>query len=242
MARHVKNKKKNRHGTAFWDQEYTKAEHLALSEDASGDLMKFGRWMERRSKRTLLNPMNSAIDLGCGNGRNLIYLAHTFGMRGVGYDSSAAAIKEAKRLSEGTNLTYEVRSMAGKLTVPDESQTLALDMMSSHFLKKDERELLRDEIHRVLKPGGFLFMKTFLSDGDLHTARLLKEAPGDEPGSYIHPVIGVQEYVYSEAELREFLEEKFIIHKVYTSHKHKSKGKAWKRRTISIYAEKDPYE
>lgn len=242
MARHVKNKKKNRHGTAFWDQEYTQAEHLALSEDASGDLMKFGRWMERRSKRTLLNPMNSAIDLGCGNGRNLIYLANTFGMRGVGYDSSAAAIKEAKRLSEGTNLTYEVRSMVGKITVPDESQTLALDMMSSHFLKKDERELLRDEIHRVLKPGGFLFMKTFLSDEDLHTIRLLKEAPGDEPGSYIHPVIGVQEYVYSEAELREFLEEKFIIHKVYTSHKHKSKGKAWKRRTISIYAEKDPYE
>ena len=242
MARHVKNKKKNRHGTAFWDREYTNAEHLALSEEASGDLMKFCRWLERRSKRTLLNPLNSAIDLGCGNGRNLIYLARNFGMRGVGYDSSAAAIKEAIRLSTDLNLEFQTRSMAGELTVPDESQTLALDMMSSHFLKQDERLLLRNEIHRVLKPGGFLFMKTFLSDGDLHTKRLIEEAPGDEPGSYIHPVIGVQEYVYSEAELTAFLEEQFIVHKVYTSHKHVSKGKAWKRRTISIYAEKDPYE
>lgn len=242
MARHVKNRKKNRHGTAFWDQEYTQAEHLALSEEASGDLKKFCRWLERQTKRTLLNPMNSAIDLGCGNGRNLIYLSREFGLHGIGYDSSGAAIKEAMRLANGLPLQFSTRSMAGHIGADAESQTLALDMMSSHFLKADERTHLRDEIYRVLKPGGYLFMKTFLKDGDLHTKRLIEERPGNEPGSYIHPVIGVQEYVYSEAELVAFLEEKFIVHKVYTSHKHVSKGKAWKRRTISVYAEKDPYQ
>lgn len=241
MARHVKNQKKNRRGTAFWDQEYTKAEHLALSEEASGDLMKFCRWLEKKTKRTILNVTSSVIDLGCGNGRNLIYLANNFGMHGIGYDSSSAAIKEAKRLADGTNLKFEIRSMVGEITVPDNSQLLALDMMSSHFLKKSEREFLRDEIYRVLKPGGYLFMKTFLKDEDLHTKRLIEENPGDEPNSYIHPVIGVQEYVYGEEELINFLGEKFIIHKVYSSHKHRLKGKAWKRRTISVYAEKDPY-
>lgn len=241
MARHVKNHKRNRHGTAFWDQEYTKAEHLALSTEASDDLEKFTRWLERQSKRTILNPTSSAIDLGCGNGRNLMYLARTFGMRGVGYDSSHAAIKEAERLSEGLDLTYATRSIAGTLDVPDQSQMLALDMMSSHFLKKDERTMLRDEIHRVLKPGGFLFMKTFLSDGDIHTKRLIAEQPGEEASSYIHPVIGVQEYVYSEDELTAFLEEKFIVHKTYPSHKHVLRGKARKRRTVAVYAEKDPY-
>jgi SAM-dependent methyltransferase len=241
MARHVKNHKRNRHGTAFWDKEYTNAEHLALSTEASEDLEKFTRWLERQSKRTILNATSSAIDLGCGNGRNLVYLANAFGMRGVGYDSSHAAIKEAERLSEGLNLSYAVRSMAGPLDVADESQMIALDMMSSHFLKKDERTLLRDEIHRVLKPGGFLFMKTFLRDGDLHTKRLIAENPADEENAYIHPVIGVQEYVYSEEELYAFLGEKFIVHKMYPSHKHVSKGRARKRRTIAVYAEKDPY-
>lgn len=241
MARHVKNHKKNRGGIAFWDQEYTKAEHLALSTEASDDLEKFTRWLERQTKRTLLNPTASAIDLGCGNGRNLVYLANTFGMRGIGYDSSGAAIKEAIRLSQGLSLQYETRSIAGKITVSDESQTLALDMMSSHFLKQDERAFLRDEIHRILKPGGFLFMKTFLRDGDLHTKRLIAENPGQEENAYIHPVIGVQEYVYSEEELVNFLEERFIVHKTYASHKHVSKGKARKRRTIAVYAQKDPY-
>lgn len=241
MARHVKNHKRSRHGTAFWDQEYTNAEHLSLSTEASEDLEKFTRYLTRESKNALLNPTSSAIDFGCGNGRNLIFLAREFGMRGIGFDSSSAAIKEAVRLSEGLPLSYAVRSISGTFEVEDESQMLALDMMSSHFLKKDERALLRDEIFRILKPGGYLFMKTFLRDGDLHTKRLLAEQPAEEEHSYIHPVIGVQEFVYSEAELVSFLEERFIVHKTYASHKHVSRGKARKRRTISVYAQKDPY-
>lgn len=243
MAKFIHHKKKRaRHGTAFWDQEYQNPEHLKLSEEAGGDLMKFCRWLERETKRTVLNPTNSVIDLGCGNGRNLVYLAESYGVHGIGYDSSDAAIKEARRLAGSHDLTFTTRSMAGILDVPDESQMLALDMMSSHFLNAQERTLLRDEIFRVLKPGGYLFMKTFLKDGDLHTARLIKERPGTEAGTYIHPVIGVPEYVYGEEELVDFLSERFIVHKTYASHKHVSKGKAWKRRTISVYAEKDPYQ
>ena len=245
MARHVKNNKNKRHGVSFWDQEYTNPEHLSMSVEASSDLEKFTRWLERQTKRTILNPTSSVADFGCGNGRNLLYLTGSYGMHGYGCDSSGAAIREAKMLAqkEGVNLHYEVRSMAGAHSqINDNSQMLVLDMMSSHFLSNKDRTLLRDEIYRVLKPGGYLFMKTFLKDGDIHTARLLEERPGAEKGSYIHPVIGVPEFVYTEEELVDFLSEKFIIHKTYASHKHKSKGKARKRRTISVYAQKCAYE
>ncbi len=241
MARHVKNQKRKRHGTAFWDSEYTNAEHLALSESESEDLAKFTRWLQRRHGLEHLSKGSAVADLGTGNGRNLIYLAKTFGISGTGYDSSGAAIKEAKRLGEGLPLTFDVRSIAGTFDLPDNSQSLALDMMSSHFLGAAERTLLRDEIFRMLRPGGFLFMKTFMRDGDLHTERLITERPGPEPGSYIHPVIGVPEYAYYEEELTTFLGERFIVHKTYPSHQHVSKGKARKRRTVAVYAEKDPY-
>ncbi|MCD5381284.1 MAG: class I SAM-dependent methyltransferase [Candidatus Pacebacteria bacterium] len=184
-------------------------------------------------------PQASAIDAGCGNGRNLIYLANEFDMKGVGIDISASGIAQAKAASKDLQIEYSVQSAAAPLPVADESQTIAMDMMTSHFLNKEERENLRDEIFRALQPGGYFFMKTFLKDKDLHTARLIKEKPGPEEGSYIHPVMGVAEYVYSEKELVEFLSEKFIVRKVYRSHKHAFKGKAKKRRTISIYAEKD---
>jgi SAM-dependent methyltransferase len=243
MARHVKNHKKKRHGTAFWDSEYSRPEHLALSTEVSEDFEKFLRWLVRQSGKSLLNPTQSVVDFGCGNGRNLIYVAQESGIRGIGYDTSAAAIKEAKRLSAEQKLTYEVRSIAGAFPgLKDESQVLALDMMSSHFLKSRERAQLRDEIYRILKPGGYLFMKTFVRDGDLHTKRLTAEAPGSEANTYIHPVIGVEEHVYSEEELVDFLGERFIIHKTFLSHQHKSHGKARKRRTISVYAQKDPYK
>lgn len=195
--------------------------------------------MIRQKRGDIFTVGNSAIDAGCGNGRNLIYLAEQFKMKGVGVDISSAAIAQAKAASKDYNIHYHVGSAGAPLPAEDESQSVALDMMTSHFLSQPERVALRDELHRVLQPGGWLFMKTFLKDGDLHTQRLLQDFPAAEDGAYIHPVMGVAEYVYSEAELVAFLKEKFIIRKVYRSHRHRTKKGAGKRRTISIYVEKD---
>jgi len=235
----VRKKKRKVHGATFWDQEYTNPEHLKLSDKESEDLAKFIRWLERRDRSDLLSKDSSVVDAGCGNGRNLIFLANNFGLNGIGVDISSAAISQAKKASASYNIKYFIGSAADPLPVEDESQSLALDMMTSHFLDKKGRMALRDDLFRGLKPGGYLFLKTFLKDKDLHTERLIKERPGPEAGSYIHPVMGVPEYVYSEDELLEFLGEKFIIRKVYRSHKHAFKGRARKRRTISVYAEKD---
>lgn len=235
----TKKKKRKVHGPAFWDQEYTNPTHLKLSTVESGDLAKFTRWLIRNETGHVLRVGGSVIDAGCGNGRNLIYLANEFQMKGIGVDISAAAVGQARRASEGLPITYHVGSAGDPMPAEDNSQTLALDMMTSHFLDKAGRTRLRDELHRTLEPGGWLFMKTFLKDEDLHTARLLKDHPGTEVGSYIHPVMGVAEYVYSEEELVAFLSEKFIVRKVYRSHRHATKGGGGKRRTISIYVEKD---
>ena len=119
----------------------------------------------------------------------------------------------------------------------------------SETINKAAKDAIVKDLIAVGRSLGFLknetstddhvVMKTFLKDGDVHTPRLLEEFPGKETGTYIHPVMGVAEFVYSEEELVNFLEERFIVRKVYRSHKHAFKGRARKRRTISIYAEKD---
>lgn len=229
----------------FWNKEYRTSEHLALSPEPSEDLKKFTRFLARATKREFLNQYALALDLGCGNGRNLIYLTHEFGMRGVGYDISDVAIDLARAASPDLPITYETRSISEALPQKDESVTLALDMMTSHFLKKAEREALRAEILRVLRPGGWLFFKSFLADEDIHTRRLLREHPADEPGAYIHPKLGVYEYAWTEDAAREFFEPYFEIHKIEKSHKHlirKHSGEvqAGKRRTVSLYLQKLP--
>ncbi len=238
----VRKKKRQRHGATFWDDEYTNPQHLKLSTNPSEDLEKFTRWLVRRKREDVISQSAKVLDVGCGNGRNLIYLNQNFGNPGTGFDISKSGISQAIMASKGMPITYKARSIAGPLELEDNSQTLVLDMMTSHFLTKTERLELRDEIHRILKPGGFLFIKTFLKDEDLHTTRLLKEFPGPEEGSYIHPIMGVAEYVYSEEELTKFLGERFIIHRIFRSHKHAFRGQARKRRTITIYAEKDFYK
>ena len=236
--------KKRRHktGEKFWNKSYgrKKGEYLTLSTTPSEDLQKFTRWLEREYGRIYLNPMASALDVGCGNGRNLLYLTREFGMRGVGYDISREAIKQAQALSVGLPLSYTVRSFAEPIPLPDASQTLVLDMMASHFLRESEREALRKEIARVLRPEGWFFFKTFLLDEDDHARRLLRDHPADEPGSYIHPEIGTLEHVSTEAEIERTLGEHFIIHKINTSHRHLRQGRAFKRRSISVFAQKKP--
>jgi SAM-dependent methyltransferase len=222
----------------FWNKEYRTGEHLALSDEPAEDLEKFCRFLERAEGKAHLNVTMQSLDLGCGNGRNLIYLAQSYGMRGVGYDISDVAVRQAETASTGLPLKYTVRSIEGPLDLPDRSVALALDMMTSHFLKEKEREFLRDEILRVLRPGGWLFFKSFCADKDLHVKRLLKESPGDEEGAYIHPKIGVYEFAWSERGLREFFTPYFEIRKIERSHKHMSHGKAFKRRTITAYLQK----
>lgn len=223
----------------FWDREYAQGTHLAMSDEPAEDLIKFTRWLMRREGKQSLNVTRLALDLGCGNGRNLIYLAKEFAMRGVGYDTSGTAIAAAKNLGAGLPLDFTIRSIAEPVPLPDTSVTITLDMMSSHVLKQDERLKLRDEIVRVLRPGGWLFLKTFLLDEDKHAARMLKDYPAAEQGMYIHPEIGVAEKVWTEDEIVDFYSPTFSIHKTEKSHKHlTSKGEPWKRRTISVYLEK----
>jgi len=227
----------------FWNREYKTAEHLALSTSVSEDLEKFTRFLERKEGRLHLNPISLAVDVGCGNGRNLTYLAQTYGMRGVGYDISDEAIKQAQELSESLPIKYETRAIEGDFTdIKDGSASLVLDMMTSHFLQREAREHLRDEIARILKPGGWLFFKSFLGEGDLNAQRMLKEHPaGDgEDNAYIHPKLGVYEYVWRDADaIREFFEPYFEIHKIDKSHRHLDRyGKPNKRRTVAVYLER----
>lgn len=225
-------------GQEFWNKEYKTGAHLALSVNPSEDLMKFARWLERETGKEFLNQTSSILDLGCGNGRNLAYMSQTYGVKGLGIDISKEAVEQAKKLSVELPLQYHVGSIADPIPAPDKSQNIVLDMMTSHFLNLEQRTNLISEIHRVLRPGGWLFFKTFLRDDDEHAERLLRESPAEEKGSYIHPKIGQAEHVFTEVEIEKALSEFFHIHKTTKSHGHLRRGQAFKRRSISVYAQK----
>ncbi len=224
----------------FWDKEYKKPEHLALSTEQSEDLEKFTRWLSRNADEGVLQGAPFAVDMGCGNGRNLLFLAREFGFEGIGYDISKEAVGQARKAAADLPVTFEVRSIADTIPVENESVDIVLDMMVSHVLNIKEREALRTEVLRVLKPGGFYFLKSFLLEEDLNAKRMLRDYPAGEVNTYMHPELKVAEHVWTIEELKNFFEPHFEIKKIEKSHKHLLHGRAFKRRSVIAYLEK-PY-
>jgi SAM-dependent methyltransferase len=225
----------------FWNKEYAAARSFALSDEPAEDLIKFTRFLQRESGKSLLNVTRRALDVGCGNGRNLIYLAETFGMHGLGYDLSSEAIAQARKNSAGLSLEFTVQNLADPIPLPDASVTIALDMMASHVLKSAERANLRAELARVVRPGGWLLFKSFLLEEDRNAQELLRDHPGPEAGMYLHPRIHVAEYVWpTTAAVAEFWEDAgFTVRKINKSFKHVTRaGTPWKRRSVIAYLEK----
>ena len=232
--------RRKRTGQQFWNKEYQKSASFSLSHEPSEDFEKFCRYLEREHGKKYLNPLCQAVDLGCGNGRNLVFLSETYGFKGYGVDTSNAAIEQARAhaAQKELPLTFAVGSITDPLPVRDHTQTIVIDAMVSHVLKSEQREKMLQEIVRVLRPDGWLFFKTFLLEEDKNAAELLREHPGSEPGSYVHPQIGVEEHVFTKSEIEELLEPYFTIHKTYASHNHLRQGQAYKRRSISVYAQR----
>lgn len=250
---------------AFWNKEYAHAKHLTLSEEPASDLQTFERWAIRNAEWHPFPKGSMALDIGCGNGRNLIYLCKQHEMKGFGFDMSGIAVeqaviaaeksfsKEGKKVSDMTS--FKTQSAAEPIPLVDQSVDIVLDMMVSHILRAKDRQKLLQEIVRVIKPYGWLFFKTFILDGDFHAKKLILEHPdpgidfkdlqtgvsaheAGEKNSYIHPRIGEFEHVYTEDEIYEMFRPYFKIHKAIKSYKHFRDGKPYKRRTISVYMER----
>lgn len=220
----------------FWNNEYQDESHLQISTKPSEDLIKFCAWQERQFGKKFLNPISSCLDVGTGNGRNLIYLSTNYKVRGLGFDLSQTAIDQALANTNDLPLKFVVGDIKEPLPVNNNSQTIILDMMASHYLNEDQRLNYMAEIKRVLKPGGWLLWKTFLLDEDRHADRLIKDHPAGELNSYIHPQIGVLEHVFTIEEMEKLLGPELVIQKLIKSQKHR--GEDGMRRSIVVYAEK----
>jgi len=229
--------KKQSRGKAFWNKEYKHSTYLALSTTHSQDLERFIKFLIREEKQ-IPNQDMQVFDIGCGNGRNLIYLAKQYGVRGTGIDISDEAIVQARTQSENLSLTYSVKSATKYLPAEDASQDIVLDMMTSHMFNDVERTTLVQEIYRILRPGGWLFFKTFLAEKDRNVARLLHTHGTDEQRTYTHPKSGLTEHVYTTKEIESLLEGHFEIRRMHKSYGHLHHHKAAKRRSVSVYAQR----
>jgi len=120
------------------------------------------------------------LDVGCGSGQTLSWFSHRFGAwRTLGCDISADAVTAATRLG------FEI-TQASALALPYPTATadvvVSLDVLQHVPLGGGDLTALR-EMRRVLKPGGWLFVRTnaqaFPTTADDHEFQFHRYEPGE---------------------------------------------------------------
>jgi ubiquinone/menaquinone biosynthesis C-methylase UbiE len=100
-----------------------------------------------------------ALDVGCGAGREAIFLAKC-GYPVIGVDFSAAAIRIAQQrgIAEGVTIDWHVADVL-ELPLDAKSVDFVNDRGCFHVVQRRHRRRFANEIARVLKPDGRMLLR-----------------------------------------------------------------------------------
>lgn len=145
------------------------------------------------------------IDIGCGIGRNCIYLAQKSNfVLGVDYSFSAVStmLKNA-RIKSIENVEGVVLDATKQLPIINNTFDLAIDSFTSTSVQGVERRVnFAENIFHALKPGGYLIVRA-VSTEDENEKKLMQTHPGPDIHSSIWPASGKFQKNFSLEELQE---------------------------------------
>lgn len=196
-----------------WDAEHRKPTVLLQmdSNSASSGVVKFLNWIGQQG--VVLDGLRG-MEMCCGKGRNVIALAAK-GMSVIGLDFSSAAIDEANKRAAEAGLadkaTFIVQDVTKPFAIDPDSLDFAIDCFGSTDIEsQDGRRAALENMIRVLKPGGYLMVYLLSTDDEFHK-EMIQKHPGPDSGSFIHPVNGKYEKVFSENEVKDFYKELTLL-------------------------------
>jgi len=217
-----------------WELEYQSPQLLTKDQEPTKAFRSFVSWLTKEQGIDL--SVARVLDIGCGTGRNLLYLSEHYGTEGVGLDISDTALSLAKE--RAPQITWLQHDLEQGLPSFDQSFDIVIDSTTSHLVSETARESLVRDVLEVLGPGGFLYVRTLTKDGDRNAHNLMKHMPGPEFDSYIHPKLGVVEHVWSSERIRDLYEDFEVVYeKKYTGYQ-KWGAQSYKRRYLNLYLQK----
>ena len=179
-----------------WDKEYKNPLFVTKNEGPQADTLRFLKYLKKEEKFKLEDKV--ILDLGCGTGRNANYLAEREN-KVIGIEISKTALNLAKERANdlGLNVDYRLGDIGEKYNIDDNSVDVILDVTSSNSLDEKGREIYLNEMNRVLKKDGYIFVRALCKDGNKNVKNLLKDSPGREYDTYVIKEIGLTERVFS---------------------------------------------
>ena len=179
-----------------WDREYQNPKLVTKNDGPNADTLRFLKFLKKEQKYKVED--KNILDLGCGTGRNSNYLAEK-GNKVIGIEIAKTALEIAKSRAKeaGVEVDYRLGDIGAPYDTEDESIDIILDVTSSNSLDEVGRHVYLKEVSRVLKSGGYVFVRALCKDGNKNVKNLLKDSPGKEQDTYVLKEIGLTERVFS---------------------------------------------
>lgn len=106
-----------------------------------------------------------ALDLGCGNGRNAVFLAsHGFAVQGIDFSEAAIAWARDQAANAGVQVDLRCASVFD-VDIAPASCDLVYDSGCFHHMAPHRRQDYMALVARALKPGGWFGMTCFRPEG-----------------------------------------------------------------------------
>ena len=158
----------------------------------------------RRARKNDFQLM-TGLEIGCGKGRNAIWLAHQ-GVKMKAFDFSPSAIRMAKsRVSR--KIIHKISFSKHDITETWPFAADSFDFVIDNFVSTDiegvrNRRFLAKELYRVLKPGGYFFLYTNTTKSDLYREMVkARHLVSNEKHAFYYPEMKKFEKVFDKIEL-----------------------------------------
>ncbi len=182
-----------------WDREYRNPLLVTKNDGPQKDTLRFLKYLKKVEKYRVEE--KNILDLGCGTGRNSNYLADLYNkVIGIEISKTALDIAKTRAHNMGVSVDYRLGDIGEKYDIPDNSIDIVLDITSSNSLDEKGREVYLEEVQRVMKKGGYFFVRALCKDGNQNVKNLLKMSPGKEYDTYTMKDIGLTERVFSRTD------------------------------------------
>lgn len=175
----------------------------------------------------------NALDLGCGKGRNSIFLAKN-GYNVHSIDFLDLALKELQDKATALNLNVKTicQNVIETLPFPDNYFDLIIDIFCYKHQVND-REKYRREIWRVLKPAGF-FVLSLAGKNDGFYGPLLKP----DSSIIVDQVTKIPSVIFTKEEIEKEFAGFNIVEYIPTSDESEMHGRVYKRETLNFIMKK----
>jgi ubiquinone/menaquinone biosynthesis C-methylase UbiE len=185
----------------IWEEEHSNPYVLKQmdSSEASSGVARFWDFLKDKNNA-------AGIEIGCGKGRNVIWLAEQGAdMHGLDFSSAAiaAAKKRAAEAGAGKSAAFLVQDVTEPWQLADNSFDFGIDCFATTDIESVEGRLFAmQEMRRVLKPGGYLLAYLLSTDDEFHK-EMIRKSPAGERNAFLHPTTGKFEKTYDEKDIED---------------------------------------